>query len=213
MFIYYEHLTAGIHNFTDIVLSSDGRTNKINWSNPAEKSQQVIIGELLKGIPASERDFVNATKIWTYLGAAGPKVISILNQAIQGKLLQSTTLLAVKDLKGLQAKGNFQWVPYVPPVNSWNSDYETREAEKKFDEKDFFYAPPPSTFTGIPTGDALYQRLADLMETPVVNFKTGDPSTQKKLYRAACIRLHPDRGGDATKMSELTMLWTAFNAS
>ena len=205
MFIYYEHLSGNGVSFTDLALSSNGRDNKINWKDLKEQAYAELIHAMLKAIPPSEREFDIQTKIWTYVGDAGKRVISVLTQATQSGLIR-VSIAPLKDLRGLQAKGDFLWTPYVPP---WFNLPE----EKKFDEKDFFYTPPVSSSSGIPTGDALYQRLADLMETPLNNFKSGDLSTQKKLYRAACIRLHPDRGGDASKMSELTMLWTAFNAS
>ena len=43
-----------------------------------------------------------------------------------------------------------------------------------------------------------------------VEITTQDLNDLKKLYRKRALELHPDRGGDASKMSELNRLWTLY---
>lgn len=45
-----------------------------------------------------------------------------------------------------------------------------------------------------------------------VTITTQELSELKKLYRAKARELHPDMGGDASKMSELNRLWTLYTA-
>jgi hypothetical protein len=215
VYVYYEHLNPNTPlEILDLVLSSDGRTTKLDWKNPKELAQSEIIRSLLKAVSPEDRDYDAKTYIWSYLGPAGPRVISVLNQAIQGGLLAGTTLSPLKDLRGLQAKGDFKWKPYAPPPKVNPYRYKTGVPPAPvYDEKDFFYAPPASRGTGIPSGEALFSALASLMNIPLEDFKAAAPSELKRYYRAACIRLHPDKGGDPKKMSELTMLWSAYNAS
>jgi hypothetical protein len=217
VYVYYEHLNPNSPlEMLDLALSSDGKTTKLDWKNPKELAQSEIIRSLLKAVPPDERDYDAKTYIWSYVGPAGPRVISVLNQAIQGGLLSGTTLKAVVNLRGLQARGDFKWKPYVPPPASryggaWG--YNGGTPAPVYNEKDFFYAPPTSKGTGIPSGEALFVALAGLMNITGEQLKAASPQELKKFYRHACIRLHPDKGGDPKKMSELTMLWSAYNAS
>ena len=43
-----------------------------------------------------------------------------------------------------------------------------------------------------------------------VKITTQELNELKKLYRAKALEFHPDRGGDAAKMSELNRLWTLY---
>jgi hypothetical protein len=216
VYVYYEHLNPNTPlEILDLALSSDGRTTRIEWKNPKELAQSEIIRSLLKAVPPADRDYDAKTYIWSYLGSAGPRVIGVLSQAIQSGLLSGTVLKPLSDLRGLQVKGDFKWKPYVPPPNSsrYGWGYNGGTPAPVYNEKDFFYAPPASKGTGIPSGEALFSALASLMNIPVGDFKAAAPAELKRYYRAACIRLHPDKGGDPKKMSELTMLWSAYNAS
>ena len=216
MYVYYEHLNPNTPlEMLELVLSSNGRTTKLDWKNPKELAQSEIIRSLLKAVPPDERDYDAKTYIWSYIGPAGPRVISVLTQAIQGGLLSGTTLSSLKDLRGLQARGDFKWKPYVSSPSKANPYWYDSGGTPApvYNEKDFFYAPPASKRTGIPSGEALFSALASLMNIPLGDFKRAAPTELKRYYRAACIRLHPDKGGDPKKMSELTMLWSAYNAS
>ena len=215
MYVYYEHRNPSTPlEMLDLALSSDGRTTKIDWKNPKEVAQSEIIRSLLKAVPPENRDYDAKTYIWYYIGSAGPLVISVLNQAIQGGLLSGTTLSPVKDLRGLQARGDFKWKSYVsPPASSYGWGYNGGTPAPVYNEKDFFYAPPTSKGTGVPSGEALFVALAGLLDITGDQLRSSSPQELKKFYRHACIRLHPDKGGDPKKMSELTMLWSAYNAS
>ena len=68
MYVYYEHLNPNTPlEMLDLVLSSDGRTTKLDWKNSKELAQSEIIRSLLKAVPPDERDYDAKTYIWTYL--------------------------------------------------------------------------------------------------------------------------------------------------
>jgi hypothetical protein len=223
MFVIYEHVHAAVPApgtplgtqtvlYSEIVLSSDGRGDKIDWKKLNERPQAEIITQLLRQVSPDKREYDATTHIWTFMNAFGVNAITVLNQAIQNGILPSTQLKSVKDLRGLHARKDFSYVP--PPRPSPFKSRSPVEVEIKFDASTFFHAPPPPPKgAGLPTGEALYSALASLLHVDVTFIKTAPKEEQKKVYRRAALSYHPDRpDGDASKMSELNTLWAAFNA-
>jgi hypothetical protein len=58
------------------------------------------------------------------------------------------------------------------------------------------------------SAESIAQQLSIFLGVKITD---QDLKDLKKLYRAKALELHPDRGGDATKMSELNRLWTLYN--
>jgi hypothetical protein len=61
----------------------------------------------------------------------------------------------------------------------------------------------------VESASSIAEKLSTYLE---VKITTQDISELKKLYRAKARELHPDMGGDASKMSELNRLWTLYTA-
>lgn len=66
--------------------------------------------------------------------------------------------------------------------------------------------------TVVTTQESAASIAAKLSEYLGVTITSQDLSELKKLYRAKARELHPDLGGDASKMSELNRLWTLYTA-
>jgi hypothetical protein len=199
VYVFYEEFPST--GLMEIILSSDQRTAKIQWNDLKEKSQQVIINELLKYVPYNFREYNATTKVWTFLDNQGEKVISGIKKAISARLLQYTHLQECKNLQKKLSIGNLSY-----------TDVDFKTEEYKYDEKDFFYAPQKPK--GELSGEPLYEALAKNLSLTTAELKLADPLELKKLYRRKAITLHPDHpGGDAVKMAELNRLWQLYNAS
>lgn len=72
----------------------------------------------------------------------------------------------------------------------------------------FYHAPEP--ISTVESADSIATKLSTFFEVPV---STKDMRDLKTLYRQKARELHPDFGGDASKMSELNRLWTLFTAT
>jgi hypothetical protein len=198
MYVFFQELKIGESVLTEFILSSDGWTGKIEWKKPIEAVQKELILGFFKQIPPTQREYEVTNHIWTFLGPAGAQLVSILNQAIQGKLLSGTILQEVKDLRGNLKRGNLRYIPPTPP-------------KPKFKEEDFFHAPPPAKKVEL-SGEALYSALSSLLGIELSLFKSLNPADLKKAYRSAALRLHPDRNnGDGSRMSELNALWSIYS--
>jgi hypothetical protein len=94
---------------------------------------------------------------------------------------------------------------YVEPFNMMVSMMENFELDfiKKPEAQNDLYAP-----RFIPT-EVLLDKFKEITG---VNISTFDYSGSKKVYRGACLRLHPDRNPDdpnsSDKMSKLNEVWT-----
>lgn len=71
----------------------------------------------------------------------------------------------------------------------------------------FYYNDPVTTPTE--SASSIAEKLSDFLG---VKITTQEVKDLKKLYRAKALELHPDRGGDANKMSELNRLWTLYTS-
>lgn len=75
--------------------------------------------------------------------------------------------------------------------------------------ENFYYAPTAPTPAESP--EAIAKALATFFSLDIADFNKTSQKDLKKLYRQSARELHPDLGGDATKMSELNRLWAIFN--
>ena len=205
MYVYYEYLKDASGNIvlTHVVFSSDGKSKYINWLNAIEAPTLNLLKQFLLSLPLKLRNYDASTYIWTIFDSSGPAVVDTFKKAYAAGLLHPTT--AIKEIVDLEQK-----------VNSKTLNRTTAKVEPqiKFKEEDFFYKAPSSLGAGLPTGEALYSALSTLLLIPVEEFKTKTPIELKSVYRKAALRLHPDRNnGDSTQMSELNMLWSAYNAN
>ncbi len=204
MFIYYEKFIDPDPSkcVYDLVISSDGRTQRIDWKNIQHKAVQDLCSSLFKQVPLTERDFNETTKVWTFLGFRGDVIITGLKSLqIQG-LFPGVVITQIEDLSKKVELGRLNKKTLVDaPIGT-----------PKYSVDDFFYTPPASNTELALSGNKLYEALAPLLGITVeLLISEKDDSKLKKLYRSSAMRLHPDRNnGDGSRMSELNMLWNIF---
>lgn len=88
---------------------------------------------------------------------------------------------------------------------SKSQDTPKVHVDKQYEEN-FYHEPEPAP------KEAPASVAAQLSVFLGVEITTQDLNELKKLYRREAMRLHPDMGGDASKMAELNRLWTLFAA-
>ena len=81
------------------------------------------------------------------------------------------------------------------------------EVPKDYAEN-FYRAPEP--IKPVESAESIATKLSEYLG---VTITTQDMAELKSLYRQQARKLHPDFGGDASKMSELNRLWTLFTAT
>lgn len=117
--------------------------------------------------------------------------------------------------------GNFKWsfsIKYWDPIQallkaqgfhvikqSRFSQKSRVEVPKEYAES-FYHEHTPTT-SSAETTESIAQKLSTFLGVVI---STQDLNDLKKLYRQKARELHPDLGGDATKMSELNRLWTLY---
>ena len=195
MYLYYEHHRDGRGKIvlTELRLSSrgDGRLEIWFW-NLIENTTFEACKPLLKWPPVSNYSYDPALKVWSYFGqygvssTYGETVISKI-EAVVKLVGQSFTAIEVEDLAG-QAVNNY---------------VDLSGKRKKIRDEEFFYNHGQAVNKPALTREEIEKKLVVLL---------GSSTADKKSYRAAALRLHPDRNdGDGSKMSELNMLWQLWN--
>lgn len=71
----------------------------------------------------------------------------------------------------------------------------------------FYHENTTPTSADAETAESIASKLSSFLGVVI---STQDLNDLKKLYRQKARELHPDLGGDATKMSELNRLWTLY---
>jgi hypothetical protein len=144
---------------------------------------------VLKWPPLSNYSYDPAIKCWSYFGQYGVnstygEVVIEKLKAVCSALLSTFEAFPIQDLAS-QALNN--------SVNMNSHSASHLKAE------DFFYQKEPAQLgSSTLSKEELEQKLTALIGS----------APDKKSYRRAALRLHPDmNNGDGSKMSELNMLW------
>ena len=193
MIIYYEEFD----DITDIVISSDGMTNRPNWKNKQEKAIMDLLLSLFKQVDLKDRAMDDSTKVWTFLSGRGKFILTHLESMNTQGLLPGVSFKKIEDLSSKTKTGTLGRIDRV-------------KEKMKYDEKDFFYTPPTAS-AGELSGAALISKLVPLLLITENELIKSDDKELKKIYRRAALTHHPDRNnGDGSKMSELNMLWGIY---
>lgn len=195
MYIYYEHHRDANKKIvlTELRVSSDPNGKlAIYFHLKTENMVFEACKPLLKFPPIANYSYDPALKIWSYFGqygvssTYGEEVIKKLQTIIKA-LGQTCKTFEIEDLSG-QA------------VND-RVDLSGKKTPKLKAEEFFYTHTQPAA------------KLELTKEQIELKFKslTGFSYLDKKSYRQAAMLYHPDRiGGSAAKMSELNMLWNAW---
>lgn len=193
MYVYYEHHKDANNKIvlTELRLSSYkyGRLKIDFKSSPLEELIFKACVQVLK-FPAQQYYMYDPpTYMWSYMGqfdvssSYGEEVIKKL-EAVVNVMGGDFKAIAVEDLAA-QAVNN--WVELSP------------NKKKKMSAEEFFYNHGTPASTPALTKEQVQEKFRAL---------TGAVFMDKKSYRQAASRFHPDViGGDAAKMSEINMLW------
>ena len=193
MYLLYEHHYApdGAVLATDMIMTSvyPGRKG-INWKSAADSAIFEFSKIVFKDVHIANRSYDNKSNVWTFLGTAGKDVYEKLKAS--PIIAVGLKLEAVEDLADQASSGYIK----RPIATKWNAN-------------DFFYNPQ-----GVQTGstaltrEVIAAKLSTLLLLPEAEILSGSAATLKKPYRAAALRLHPDRNqGDGSGMTELNYLW------
>jgi len=187
MYVYYEHHkdASGKIVLTELVLSSSGTGRlAISFFDKIENMIFEICKLTLKHAPVAQRSYDPATNVWSYFDEWGQFTLDRL-VTVTDSIAQKVTLIEVQDL-------------VAQAVNKRIS-----LSSKRVRPEDFFYNYGKPVAQAAMTKETVAQRLKQLM---------GD-TLDKSSYRRAALKYHPDRNnGDGSKMSELNMLWSVYNA-
>jgi len=195
MYLLYEHHkdpVAGLILATDMLLTSFfPGSPRINFKSAEDKALFELCKLQFKSINAKERTIDMDTYVWSFFGDAGRKVYDMIKASPLAAA--GIKFEAVKDLAG-QRKAGFIARPSTLDVNP----------------ADFFYQQAAPAASG-PSKDTIKQQLAAYLSISQVELETATIVNLKKPYRAAALRLHPDRNnGDAKGMTELNYYWQAW---
>ena len=194
MFVYYQHHrdTAGTILLTELKLSSSNNKWDIAFYSNTEKAifQLLTTDAVLKHPPVTKRSCDMKTYIWTYFDDWGVEVLKLMEQVTAP--LGGVKLVEVDDLCYIAAQLRFDLI-------------KKRVATEK--PEDFFYNYGNPVAAPTLTKETIMAKLLTLLEV------TDSSQINKKAYRRAALRLHPDRNnGDGSRMSELNMFWSMYNA-
>ena len=192
MYLLYEHHFSadGAILGTDMCMSSyfPGRKG-INWKSPEDKAVFEYSKIVFKNVHIAQRAYDDKSNVWSFLGLEGKKVYeTLINSPIVrvGLKFERVELLLEQATDGYIKK---------PTASSWNAN-------------DFFYNSQGTPVGIVLTKETLAAKLAPLLLLPEADLLTANIAALKKPYRAAALRLHPDRNsGDGSAMSELNSLW------
>jgi hypothetical protein len=195
MYVFYEHHRdpSGQIMLTELRLSSYPDWMRIQFKNATENTAFEASKVLLKQAPVAVRSYDADLKVWSYLGSEwGQRTLDQLKAVISN--ITRVKFVEVEDLR-LYARVD----RYDP------------SRKKEIKPEDFFYQHTAQP-TVIPKESVLKQ-LTQLLQVPETELVSADKDALKKIYRRACLRLHPDcNNGDGAQMSELNMLWGIYNA-
>ncbi|MDR3392473.1 MAG: hypothetical protein P4L77_12150 [Sulfuriferula sp.] len=190
MFVYYQHHrdAAGTVLLTELKLSSSNNKWDIAFFSNTEKAIFQLLNPVMKQPPAAKRSCDMKTYVWTYLDDWGVKTLKMMEQVTAP--LGGVKLVEVDDLAYIASCLRF--------------DLSKKRTPEK--PQDFFYNYGKPIATPTMTKETIKSKLLTLLEV------SDSSQIDKKSYRRAALRLHPDRNnGDGSRMSELNMLWGLYN--
>lgn len=191
MYAFYEHFKdpSGKILATEIIMSSKRDSFSIAFYNNTEKAIFELAKTILKMPPIGARSYDTITNIWSYNAPYGEQVLVKLPEVT--KAISAVECLEVSDLQTQNAAGYINWSTKHKP---------------KLSAEEFFYNHGVAQSAGGPTKEQIVNKLIMLLELQ------DAASIDKRAYRQAALRLHPDRNnGDGTRMSELNMYWVMYN--
>lgn len=197
MYLLYEHHKDSSGNLlaTDMLMTSwfPGKPG-IAFKKPAEAAFFEFTKHIFKAVTYSQRAYDPDTKIWSFFGTAGQGVYAALKSSPMASI-------------GL----NFERIESLS--DSVKAGYVGRsEKAFVFDPTDFFYTPEAPKPSGPSRSDAEKELKLIFGLSPNIGLECLDAVTVKKHYRAAALRLHPDRNaGDSSGMTTLNYFWQIFN--
>lgn len=193
MYLFYEHTrdASGKVVVTDVTTSSYESGKGISWSTDRPVHEFLLL--MFKKIPIAYRTFNPDTKVWSFIGGQGEVLLKQIEAAALGA--------------GLSSKIKFEEIPEL--ATQMEAGGIDRSKKKQFNPEDFYYNKNAPVATKTLSKEEVKKKLLVLFDCGV---EPLDAVEWKKLYRKAALKYHPDRnGGDASKMSELNMLWGVFN--
>lgn len=198
MYLLYEHLKDADGNLlaTDMILSSwfPGKPG-VNLKRADDNILFLTTKDkVFKAVPIAQRNYDPDTHIWTFFAGVGASVYKAI---LDSKLLEIG--LKTQKIQNL--------------AEQVKAHYVAKPSKEVFDPSDFFYSPAAPVPSG-PTKEQAEAKLKEIFQLSV-NIGLGclDAPTLKKHYRAAAMRLHPDRNNnDSTGMTELNFNWQVYNA-
>lgn len=203
MYLYYEK-TPGRNPIDDIyefILSSYGATGDVDFGRKTDKALTMMLSSMFKQVATKNTLYDPITHIWTFIGHYGQIILAFIESGKTQGIISGLEVIEVDNLQERVKTGT---------LNKKNKSKQI-EGERKFKEEDFFYAPVTQD-SGL-SGPALVQKLVPLLLCSEDELTKADNQQLKKFYRLAAMRLHPDRNnGDASKMSELNMLWGIYTS-
>jgi len=198
MYVFLEHhrdAETGKVVTTDVVASSHRNGVGIYWKTDRDLLE--FLAKLFKTPAIKDRMYDDATKVWTYLGDEGWKLLQVIQKTLKDWPMFRVEFVEIENLlEQIKAGG-------IRPT--------TRQSA--YDPATFFYQKEQKFRSPTLTKDYAAEKIAGIFQIPLEDFKALDKDSAKSAYRRAAIRLHPDRNnGDGTLMSELNMLWGVYNA-
>jgi hypothetical protein len=194
MYVFFEHHkdAKGQIVLTELKLTSYPTYWAVAFKQAAENTKFQLINPILKVPPVALRSYDPATYIWSYIGAEwGEKTLDSIEKVTVS--LGGVIFKEVVDLAALATQRSFDL---------------NKLPKKPVRPEDFFYNTAPLGGQIALSKEQLASKLMDILEVQAL---PGEQAALKKLYRAAAMRLHPDRNsGDGSKMSELNMYWQLY---
>ena len=199
--VYYEHLKDSEGNsYTELVCSSDRRSNYINWK--VDDKTYEMVAKILKAIAVEKRIFDAQLKTWTFLGGIGIIVVekletlsSYLKMCNKNRMKDVPQTFFVESKDDIIERVRFNALG----DNKWKKATES----VPLNAEEFFYTPVP-----IAPVRAWKSELASLLGISEVSLGSMSEPGLKRLYREKALLYHPDKNkGDGSKMSALNELW------
>jgi hypothetical protein len=195
MYVLYEHHVAADGSLlaTDFLMTSTfPGPNKVHfWNNQDKAVFNYVKDQIFKNIPVAKRSMDPTTYIWSFFDDAGKMVYDQIKADTLTK--QFVFLERVVNLEAQSKAGSIS------------------RPTAQLDPEEFFYNKAGSG-SKAPVKQDIVDEIVELINLELcassVAWEMLSYDEQKKLYRRAAIRLHPDRNnGDGSKMSTLNMLW------